>query len=177
MGIEPGAPSSHGAFQIGKRPQLKTSVLNVWSVLFLFKVCTCLNQYFSGWLGFKGAFNPFVTQGCGCRTFPGVLERALRQPYLANGWALSCKSWTEIRSQLPRICHIFWRFYMPWCPNPWRCFKAACGDMLDVLKFGNAAMNAFFRSLYRNRIWLSREQASTAVQNCWNMTDSCLHLL
>lgn len=68
--------------------KIKSYLVNI--VHFSCTKCTCLNQYFSEWLGFKGAFDPFVTQGC--RTFPGVLERALRQPYLANGWALSCKS-------------------------------------------------------------------------------------
>lgn len=42
--------------------------------------------------------------------------------------------------------------------------------MLEVLKWGNRATNAFFRCIYKkNCLWMTRAQAACAAQNAWDM--------
>ena len=49
--------------------------------------------------------------------------------------------------------------------------------MLEVLKWGHRATNAFFRCIYKNGLWLTKAQAATAVQNAWDMCVVWPHLI
>lgn len=49
--------------------------------------------------------------------------------------------------------------------------------MLRVLKWGNKATNHYFRIVYKrgDNLWLSRDEATKAVECGWAMTDPCHH--
>lgn len=43
--------------------------------------------------------------------------------------------------------------------------------MFDVLKWGNAASNRFWTTIYKGSLWLSRHVAAQAIHDAWNMAD------
>ena len=49
--------------------------------------------------------------------------------------------------------------------------------MLRVARWGNKAVNSFFRLIYSGALWLPRAVAAEAVHHGWIVTALCLHLL
>ncbi|CAK9078771.1 unnamed protein product [Durusdinium trenchii] len=54
----------------------------------------------------------------------------------------------------------------------WEDVPEQCRDLLQVVKWGNASANAFFRLVYSGSTWLDRQQAKLAVQHGWAFTDT-----
>lgn len=46
--------------------------------------------------------------------------------------------------------------------------------MLRVAKWGNKAVNSFFRLIYKGNLWLPRAVAAEAVKHGWIVTALCL---
>ena len=50
--------------------------------------------------------------------------------------------------------------------------KVECQDLFQVAKWGCNSTNAFMRTVYCGRLWLTRTEAENAVYNGWNMADT-----
>lgn len=52
--------------------------------------------------------------------------------------------------------------------------EESCLPMLEILKWGKAASNRYWTTIYGGGLWLSRAAAAQAVRDSWNMADSWL---
>ena len=50
--------------------------------------------------------------------------------------------------------------------------KVNLRSLFQVVRWANTSSNAFWRTLYNKKMWLSRTEAEFAVYNGWNMLDS-----